>query len=172
MFDTDINIYGKHSSYMQFLVDKTGRADKASNRAGIFNRNVDLLMVAAVFGALNNRLAPVDHSVDEKSSILMAVLVKEKSNLEFIYNLVMLTDKSKGLSPDEKINFIFRQNGDMDLFMSYVRGGLEYLYEYFTQDGAATKTDYYEKIINLISDTEIENADNYDEMLNQLTKNN
>ena len=169
VFEKDINIFGKHASYMQFLTDKTGRADKSSNRAGIFNRNVDVLMVAPIFGLLNNRMAEVDHSVDEKSSILMAVLIKEKSNLEFVYNLVMLNDTTKGYTPDQKINFIFRENGDFELFMKYVRGGIEYLYEYFS-DGTSTKSDYYEKIVSLIDEIQIQSIDDYGEALKELTK--
>ena len=60
-------------------------------------------------------------------------------------------------------------DGDFDLFMQYVRGGLEYLYEYFT-DGATTKDDYYEKIISLIDETQLEFNGNYDEILSNLMK--
>ena len=54
--------------------------------------------------------------------------------------------------------------------MSYVRGGIEYLYEYFT-DGATTQSDYFEKVISLIDDTQLDATENFDEFLKNLTNN-
>ena len=75
------------------------------------------------------------------------------------------------MSPDDKINFIFKAKDDkegMKLFLSYARGGIEYLYEYFN-DGASTKDDYYERVISLLDDAQIETTDNYEDMLKSLT---
>ncbi len=170
MFDNDILIKGKHATYLKFLSDKTKQLgdSSAKNGAGVFKRYIDVLLVAPLIGVMQNKRADEDKS-DDRANILAAAVLKEKSNLEFVFNLVMLNDTSKGLDADQKINFIFRENGDYDLFMQYVRGGIEYLYEYFT-DGASTKADYFEKILNLISDVEIETNGNYDEMLKKVTQ--
>ena len=171
MFDTNILIKGKHASYTKFLCEKTKLLGEntAKNGAGVFKRFVDVLMVAPIFGVLNNMRADEDKTNDDRANILAEQVVREKSNLEFVFKLVMLNDNSKKLNADEKINFIFRQNGDFDLFMSYVRGGIEYLYDFFT-DGASAKNDYYEKIISLIDNTQLENSDNYEETLKQIMK--
>lgn len=171
MFETNILIRGKHASYVKFLSDKTKLLGEgtAKNGAGIFKRYVDVLMVAPVFGVLYKKMADEDKSNDDRANILAEQIMKEKTNLEFVYNLVMLNDTSRNLTPDQKIDFIFKQNGDFELFMSYVRGGIEFLYDHFT-DGASTKDDYYEKIIQLVDNAQIENDGNYEEILKNLMK--
>ena len=171
MFETNILIKGKHATYVKFLSDKTKFLGEGNskNGAGIFKRYVDTLLIAPLFGVMNNLRAEEDKSSDDKANILAEQVVKEKNNLEFVFNLVMLNDTSKGKNADEKINLIFRENGDFDLFMQYVRGGLEFLYNYFT-DGATTKDDYYEKIISIIDEIQLDFNGNYDEVLKNLTK--
>ena len=171
MFEKNVLITGKHGTFVKFLSEKTKLlGDRtAKNGAGIFKRYVDVLLIAPLFGVMKNRRAPEDKSTDDKANILLEQIAKEKSNLEFVYKLVMLNDKSKGYNPDQKINWIFRENGDFQLFLEYVRGGLEYLYEYFT-DGASTKDDYYEKIITLLDDINLEYKGNYEDALSDLIK--
>ena len=168
MFDNDILIRGKHATYLKFLSEKTKLLGDsyAKNGAGVFKRYIDVLLVAPLIGAIQNKRADEDKTTDDRANILAAAVVKEQGNLMFVYRLVMLTDTSKKLDPDNQIDFVFRENGDMDLFMQYVRGGIEYLYEYFT-DSATTKDDYYDKIITLIKDIELEANDNYDEIINK-----
>ena len=171
MFDNNILIKGKHATYVKFLSEKTKLLGEGTskNGAGVFKRFVDTLLIAPIFGVMKNMRADEDKSSDDRANILAEQIIKEKSNLEFVFKLVMLNDNSKGYNADEKINWIFRENGDFDLFMQYVRGGLEYLYDYFT-DGATTKDDYYEKIISLIDETQLEFNGNYDEILSNLMK--
>lgn len=170
MFDNDILIKGKHATYLKFLSEKTKQLgdNSVKNGAGIFKRYIDVLLVSPLVGIMQNKRADEDKT-DDRANILAAAVIKEKNNLEFVYNLVMLNDTSKGLDADQKIDLIFRKNGDYDLFMQYVRGGIEYLYEYFT-DGATTKADYFEKVLSLISDIELEANDNYADTLNKLMK--
>ena len=69
----------------------------------------------------------------------------------------MLADNSTGLSGDDKIDRAFKQDEqpeklieNLELFHQYMRGGLEWLYEQFT-DGATTKEDYLEKVYEIVS---------------------
>lgn len=169
MFESNILIKGKHATYLKFLCDKTKNLgnDYAKNGAGIFKRYVDVLLVAPVFGVLKNRMADEDKSTDEKSNIFAEQISKEKANIQLIYNLVNLVDTSRSLTPDEKISSVFRKEGDMNLFMSYVRGGIEYLFDHFST-GASTKSDYYEKIVELVNAIQFESEDNYEEQLKKL----
>lgn len=80
-----------------------------------------------------------------------------RSDLDFSYRLVMLADNSTGLSSDDKIDRAFKQDEqpeklteNLELFHQYMRGGLEWLYEQFT-DGATTKEDYLEKVYEIVS---------------------
>lgn len=171
MFDNNILLKGKHATYVKFLSEKTKLLGEGNlkNGAGVFRRFVDTLMIAPLFGVMKNLRADEDNSSNERANILAEQVVREKSNLEFVFNLVMLNDTSRKKTADEKINWIFRENGDFELFMQYVRGGLEYLYDYFT-DGATTKDDYYEKIITLIDEINLEYNGNYEEVLADIMK--
>lgn len=171
MFEKNIIITGKHASYVKFLSEKTKQLGEgqSKNGAGIFDRNIDVFMIAPLVGAIYNRTAKADTSTDEKSNVFAEQLSKEKLNIQFIYNLINLVDTSKGLSADEKIESVFRNEGNMDLFLSYVRGGIEYLYEHFSE-GSATKNDYYEKIVDLVNSIQFESTDNYDTLLKSITE--
>lgn len=169
MFEKNIIITGKHASYVKFLSDKTKYLGEgnAKNGAGVFERNIDVFMVAPLVGITYNRRADEDKSTDEKSNIFAEQISKEKANIQLIYNLVNLVDTSRSLTPDEKISSVFRKEGDMNLFMSYVRGGIEYLFDHFST-GASTKSDYYEKIVELVNAIQFESEDNYEEQLKKL----
>lgn len=171
MFDNNILIKGKHATQLKFLCEKTKLLGEgnAKNGAGVFKRFVDVLLVAPLVGVYNNSRIKEDKSVDDRANILAEQIIKEKNPLEFGYRLVMLTDNSLGLNADQKIDLIFRGGGNPELYMDYVRGGIEYLYEYFT-DGASTKEDYYEKIISLVNEIQLSANENYEEVLNKITK--
>lgn len=154
MFNKDIKIEGKHASYMKFLSAKTEKLDKSNKAtAGVFERNIDVYMIGALVGILYNKKAKKDNSVDDHANILLSAIANELDNLEFISNLVFLCDNSVDRTNDEKVNYTFRSD-DLDkekeeLFNDYVRGGIEFLYEFFT-DGAASKEDYYQKVVELL----------------------
>ena len=66
----------------------------------------------------------------------------------------MLIDNSQNLTADEKIERAFKNiddKGNLDLFNSYVRGGIEWLYEQFSQ-GASTHDEYIAKIYEIVND--------------------
>jgi hypothetical protein len=72
----------------------------------------------------------------------------------------LLVDNSRGLSADEKIELAFRtpeKEENMKLFNSYLRGGIEWLFEQFTS-GASTKDEYLSKINEVVSTFVEENS--------------
>lgn len=152
MFNDDILIKGKHASYIKFLSSKTEKNDSSiKGTAGVFDRNIDVYMIGALVGVLYNRRATEDKSIDDKTRILLSAISGEQANLEFVSNLVMLCDNKTERTNDEKVNFAFRHEGKdkEDLFNEYVRGGIEFLYEFFT-DGAASKEDYQQRVVDLL----------------------
>lgn len=169
MFEKNIIITGKHATYLKFLSSKTELLNKSAKVAGVFERNIDLLMIAPLFGLLYNRKADEDKTVEDRTNILAEQLLREKIKLDFVYRLINLADNSKGLTSDEKIDLVFRENGDENLFFQYVRGGLEYLYEFFS-DNTTTKMDYYEKMVELVNGFNDEFIDetSYEERLKNL----
>ena len=76
----------------------------SQNGAGVFKRYIDVFLVAPLFGVMKNIRSDEDKSNDDKVNIFAEQIIKEQRNLEFVYQIVLLNDNSKKLSPDEKID--------------------------------------------------------------------
>ncbi len=157
MFNNDYVLKGKHAAYIRFLSATTNRLDKTAKAAGVINTAVDIYAIAPLIGLIYNKKAGEDDSSSDTYSILASQIINHQADLDFAYRLVMLADNSSGLSSDEKIDRAFKQDEqpkklaeNLELFHQYMRGGLEWLYEHFT-DGATTKEDYIEKVYEVVS---------------------
>lgn len=161
MFENDYTITGKHATYLKYMAAKNAKDDEnaATSSARLFERYIDVYMNAVIWGLLYSRMAPKDNSSDDRARIYADAFAKESDNCIFLYRMVMLLDKSVDIASEERINRafrydtqpekidIFRQN--MELFHSYVRGGIELMYEQFT-DGCSTREDYLNKVFEVI----------------------
>lgn len=132
MFEEQYRFYGKHADMVNEL---TNVFDESSN-AKVFNSNIELLLVAPLVGFVFQRKVERDRSIGASSnneSIMPGELIKRQKNLEYNFKLILLLDKK--YEPDEKkrLDKAFRYFGnnpsDYELFQSYVRGGIEVLYE-------------------------------------------
>ena len=164
MFENDYNITGKHATYLKFLAAKNsgGRdADEASPAAArLFERYIDVYMNAAIWGLLFNRTAPKDTESDDRARIYADAYANERDNCVFLYRMVMLLDKTTTLEPTVRVDRAFRYDvqedkkeefaKNMELFHSYVRGGIEEMYAQFT-DGCSTREDYMNKAYDVLS---------------------
>ena len=164
MFENDYNITGKHATYLKFLAAKNSGGKNAEQQevasAKVFERYIDVYMNAAVWGLLYDRTAPKDNTSDDRARIYADAFAKERENCKFLYRLVMLLDKQTAISPEERIDRAFRYDvqenkkeefaQSMELFHSYVRGGIEELYEQFTED-CSTRDDYMGRIYDVIA---------------------
>ena len=151
MFTSDIYVRGKYASWLKFLSEKTEKNDKSEKVAGIFKRDIDVYLTAAIIGLNFGLRRDADNNPD-KAKIHVDTVLKEQDNLEFVFRMAMLVDNTTGLSADEKIERTFKNPDtpeNMELFNSYVRGGIEWLYEQFT-DGTTTKDDYLSKIYEVV----------------------
>ena len=152
MFTGDIVIKGKHADYARFLW--RSQNDSRQNIADVFQELMDLYMVAPIIGVQNGLKSPEDNSTKTLVRMFSDKVNKEQLKLKLIYRLVMLCDNSAKLSDDEKISRAFKEDDNeenMKIFNSYVRGGIEWLYEEFTE-GANTKDEYIAKINEIVSD--------------------
>lgn len=152
MFSSDIYVRGKYASWLKFLSEKTEKNDKSEKVAGVFKRDIDVYLTAAVIG-LNFGLRREADNNSDKAKIHVDTVLKEQNNLMFIFRIAMLVDNSTGLNADEKINRAFKSPDtpeNIELFNSYVRGGIEWLYEQFTE-GTTTKDDYLAKIYEIVN---------------------
>lgn len=155
MFDKDmIFIRGKHATYTKELVAKFNMSIKQ----GIFDRNLDVYLIAPIIGKLYNRKAELDKTIDDDTRIHSKQIDSERQQLETTYRMIMLLEDKENLSVEERSNRAFRyddneekrKDGDL-IFDSYVRGGIEVLYEKILKD-SKNEDDYVKNLYDFIVD--------------------
>lgn len=149
MFESDYTLVGKHATYMKFLV----------NDAKLYDRYIDVYMNGAVFGLLYNRTAARDNTSQDRARVYADAFATCREDCSFLYRLVMLLDESSSLTTEARIDRAFRYDADtnqaanleknMELFHSYVLGGIEVLYEKST-DGCITQEDYITRVYEMM----------------------
>ena len=129
MFDKEYSFRGKHCDY---VIKLTAEYDAKKHK--LFSTNYDVYAIAPIIGFLYGRKAELDKSGDS-TKIFPDKLMKEQQNLLFNYRLIMILDKNHESDFKERLNKAFRYYGsekaapDEELYESYVRGGVEVLYE-------------------------------------------
>lgn len=121
MFEETYVFQGKHADYVKELKEESG----------IFNRNLDVLILAPIIGFLNGRKAD-KHKGESTTKIFTDQMLKEKTKLEFIFKLITVLDDSLNMDQEERINYVFREKAEERLlknFNNYTRGGVEFIYE-------------------------------------------
>lgn len=124
----------------------------------VIKRLVDLYAIAAVIGLRINRRLPDDRSGDDKKrTIQMMQLTDTYQTLAPIMKLVLMLDESRGLNEEECIRSAFRipetreeHDEGMELFNSYARGGIEYMYEMLVIRPGCVDDEYGDQRINNI----------------------
>ena len=160
MFTSDIYIRGKYATYLKYLSQKTEKNDRKEKVAGVFERMIDVYMTAAIVGVNYGIRREDENSSSDTVKIFADVVNREQDNLVTIFRIVMLVDNTSGLSPDQKIERAFKNpdtSDNLKLFNSYVRGGIEWLYEQFTT-GASTRDEYIAKIFEIVDNFKEENG--------------
>jgi len=163
MFENDYTITGKHATYLKFLVVKNSKEDEGAdsvNSAKIFERYIDVYMNASVWGLLYSRTAKRDTESLDRARIYADAFATERDNCVFLYRMVMLLDTNSELTPEKRVDRAFRYDTqpdkaedfkkNMELFNDYVRGGIELMYERFT-DGCTTRDDYLTKTYEVMT---------------------
>ena len=151
MFDASYRFKGSYKSKVKKLCDPIEPGRSATSFC-IFNRMVDVLECAAIGGfCFNRRVTEIDNDDDENISgeINAKTMINESSRLQFIYRLIMINeDITSPMVYEEmsledsviksKVDVAFRFDSDpiknkqyLDLFNSYVMGGIDVLSEKF-----------------------------------------
>ena len=152
-FKRDVIILGKHSRY----VDEMWKQNQIQE--SFFKRLVDLYTIAPIIGLRTKRKAPVDRSEDNKRTVQVAQLLTKIEDLNTVMQMVLLLDETDHLSIEQRVNRAFRDprseeeyEKNMDLFNSYVRGGIEVLYENLVRRSLGIEDDYTDvRIGNIIA---------------------
>lgn len=151
MFDKEYSFRGKHCDYVIKLT-----AEYDSKRHKLFPTNYDVYAIAPIIGFLYGRKAELDKSGDA-TKIFPDKLLKERGNLLFNYRLIMILDKGHEAEMNERLNKAFRNYGtdkaaeDEELYESYVRGGVEVLYEKLIES-ATSEEDYLKNLYDFLEE--------------------
>lgn len=126
----DVLINGRFADY----VDQMWTQNKIQESS--IRRLVDVYAIAAVIGLRLGRRLEDDREGDQKRTVQVAQMSDIHQTLSAIMKLVLMMDESRGLSEEDRIRSAFRNpdtkeehDANMELFTSYARGGIEYLYE-------------------------------------------
>ena len=124
-----------------------------------FRRLIDLYVVAAVIGFRVDRKAEADYAPNESKSIFPEQMTGAKDDLDFIMQMMMILENRRELGPEESVKKAFRGVETQeefeyyrDLFNSYVRGGVEELYERLILRKSEVDEEFYdEKTANIMA---------------------
>jgi len=144
MFENDYTFNGKHATYIKYLVDD----------AKLYKRYIDVLMNGAVFGLLYNRTSLRDRDSQDRARVYADAFANCREDCMFLYRVVMLLDRSDGITEEQIIDRAFRDDAagadseklkdNLELFYSYVLGGIEVLFETLT-DSCTIELDFIDK---------------------------
>jgi hypothetical protein len=153
LFQKEYSFRGGHAEHVQALTSKFG-----SRNSQLFNRNLDVYMIAPLVGFCYQRRGNPDLTPNgETTKIFPEQLIKESQTLWFIYRLILLLDKKHERDFETRVHKAFRNYGkpeaeeDEMLFDSYVLGGVELLYEKLLENGHSEE-DYINNLYDFLSD--------------------
>ncbi|MCH3955344.1 MAG: hypothetical protein LKE44_09150 [Eubacterium sp.] len=161
MFDKQYRLKGRHAhraDQLTAVFDELGKAK-------LFDRVVDVYANAPLVGFLYGRKAGLDNTKDPVTgavydkSVMPEQLAGSSLELEFNFRLIILLDEHYEPDVNKRIDKAFKYLGqdqaDKDLFESYVRGGIDVLYEkLITDDGQRDPDSYMERLYEFIEDFE------------------
>ena len=155
MFENDYVFKGKHANMVTRLTSEIDSETKFK----LFDRNVDVLIIAPIVGFLYGRTARRDESVqtDNVKKINYQQMSNEADNLKFNYQLIMLLHNKDEIAIEQRLNRAFRYTKDSPeieecykIYEQYILGGIEVLDEKLLVD-ATNVDDYINNIYNFIN---------------------
>lgn len=157
MFDKQYRFRGIHA----VRVDALTSVFDDTFSAKLFDRNVDVYTNAPLVGFLYNRRADVDDTRNPETNqiynqnVMGDRVMYSQEELMFNFRLIMLLDKDFEPDEEKRINKAFRCVGedqaDEERFDSYVRGGVDLLYEKLIE-GASSPEDYVNNLYDFIEE--------------------
>ena len=135
MFDKQYRFRGRHALRVDALTSVFDNVSKAK----IFERNVDVYTNAPLVGFLYGRKSDLDDTKNPETNqiynqnVMGDRVIYSQEELLFNFRLIMLLDEEYEPNEDKRIDKAFRHTGensaDEERFDSYVRGGIDVLYE-------------------------------------------
>lgn len=156
MFDKQYRFTGTHAMKVKRLTSPFDGESKAK----IFKRNIDVYVNAPLVGFLYGRRSDKDEEKNPETGMLETMnvmgdmVINTEDELMFNYRLIMLLDKKHEPDIQKRIDKAFRYMGEdkeEEYFDSYVRGGVDVLYEKLIEE-ANEPNDYIANLFYFIEE--------------------
>jgi len=157
MFDKQYRFKGRHALRVDQL---TGVFDEIS-KAKLIDRNVDVYANAPLIGFLYGRTADLDDTKNPETgqvynqNVMGDRVIYSSDELQFNFRLIMLLDANYEPDVEKRIDKAFKRLGedpsDEERFDSYVRGGVDVLYEKLIE-GANNPEDYVNQLYEFVEE--------------------
>lgn len=157
MFDKQYRFKGRHALRVDQL---TGVFDEIS-KAKLIDRNVDVYANAPLIGFLYGRTADLDDTKNPETgqvynqNVMGDRVIYSSEELQFNFRLIMLLDANYEPDVEKRIDKAFKHMGedsaDEERFDSYVRGGIDVLYEKLIE-GSNDPGDYINRLYEFIEE--------------------
>ncbi len=157
MFDKQYRFRGRHAEE----VDRLTGIFENNSKAKLFAKNVDIYINAPLIGFLYGRMSDIDDTKNPESgkayeqSVFDEQVIRYSEELIFNFRLIMLLDTHYESDPDKRIDKAFRYMGedpkDEEHFNSYVRGGIDVLYEKLIEN-SETPDDFVNHLYDFVEE--------------------
>ena len=157
MFDKQYRFKGRHALRVAQL---TGVFDEIS-KAKLIDRNVDVYANAPLIGFLYGRTADLDDTKNPETgqvynqNVMGDRVIYSSEELQFNFRLIMLLDANYKPDVEKRIDKAFKHMGedpaDEERFDSYVRGGVDVLYEKIIE-GSNDSGDYINRLYEFVEE--------------------
>lgn len=144
LFNQLYQIKGLHADMVRKITDVMGC------------RNIDVFYISLVLGLWQGcSVEPDNESKIEPAKIDPEQMIRYGQDIEYLYELVMMNDKSSSISLKERVDKAFKIKGtdkaekDEARFTSIMLGGLEFLYNNIIEN-TTSKEDIFNNICELI----------------------
>ena len=163
LFQGQYWFYGTHADRVKRL---TAEFD---GKLRLFSYNHEVYQLAPIVGFLYRRKAEQNRAGGSDTSIFPDQISNYKDVFQFNYQLIMLLDDGHEASFDVRVDKAFRFYGtdkaasDEELYESYVRGGVDVLYEKLIEP-STSKEDYVKNLYEFMEDFESRYGQNAEEI--------
>ena len=156
MFNGEYRFKGRHA---ERVVRLCSAFDNVSN-AILFKRFLDVYINAPLVGFLYGRRSDPDYTKNgagqvEERKVFAEQVINSSKDLQFNFWLIMLLDSEYEPDEDKRIDKAFKKMGqdpkDEERFDSYVRGGVDVLYEKL-MEGDTEPGDYVNRLYDFLSE--------------------
>ena len=165
LFQGQYRFFGTHADRVKRLT-----AEFDTSRHKLFGTVHEVFQLAPIVGFLFKRKAELNRDIPGDISIFDAEMSRHKDVFQFNYQLIMLLDEEHESDFDFRVDKAFKDYGtekakpDEDLYESYVRGGVDVLYEKLIEPSNAPD-DYTKNLYEFMEDLETRYGQNVDVIL-------